>query len=62
MKRMIVVHYREDLGGYDCWGGHESNYVARVEEFKTVGEWLAFRKDKDIEFIALYEVSKKITD
>ena len=57
---MIVVHFEETNGSHDCWGKYEPHLSTRVMEFDSVDMWLKYRKDKKVNFIALYEVSKVI--
>lgn len=60
---MIVVVYEYDLGGHDCWGRHESNWVNKVAEFDTVEDWLMFKAagGSDVVFKTLYKVSEKVS-
>lgn len=59
---MIVVHFKEHKDSHDCWGKYEVYTTERVVEFESVDSWLKYRQKKDVSLIALYEVSKKITD
>lgn len=39
---MIVVRFEEHHNSHDCWGGHESFRVLRVEEFPSLAAWEKF--------------------
>lgn len=59
---MIVVHFELTEYSHGCWGERESFTSTQVQEFATIEEWLKYRQDKNVKFIALYEVSKVIRE